>query len=247
MYQNQHAPIPEESFFGEGLYDDDDVEWTLDLGSGAAESACPTPQPSQIKRSVPHRPFRPPRSGLSVPKKEAERDCGICFELAVAPVRTLCCSHLFCAEHIAAWLHGPRSDGLCPSCRAPAPEMDLGLLALGHPALLHLVPGTPPPSRSVSPSLASSTGSDASTASYASYPSTPSVASSSDSEEEDATDFSLPALVHARALQTRRHAPHPFSSVLGVRGGLGSVARVGGWLLVVAVLANRGHWAAAAE
>ncbi|KAJ6533291.1 hypothetical protein DFH09DRAFT_1406803 [Mycena vulgaris] len=238
------ASIPEESYFAA----QDDVEYTLDLGSGVADSACATPLPSQIKRPIPYRAFRPTRSAAS-PAKEAERDCGICFELAVAPVRTLCCAHLFCAEHIAAWLHGPRSDGLCPACRAPAGP---GLLALGHPALMHLVPRAPPPSRSPSPAASDSDSdcsdsSTASAASYASYPSTPTALSphaDPASEEEDATDYSLPALVHARALQTRRHAPHPFSSVVGVRGALGSVARVAGWLIVVAVLAGRGRWAA---
>ncbi|KAJ7686030.1 hypothetical protein B0H17DRAFT_1072882 [Mycena rosella] len=239
------ASIPEESCFGEGLYDD--VEYTLDLGSGAAESACPTPQPSHIKRPIAHRAFRPTRSALSA-QKEAERDCGICFEFAVAPVRTLCCAHLFCAEHIAEWLHGPSSDGLCPACRAPSGLTGLALLALGHPALLRLVPRTPPPSRSPSPSAASDC-STSSAGSYASYPSTPAALSEAGtlSEEEDATDYSLPALVHARALQTRRHAPHPFSSVVGVRGALGSVARVAGWLVVVAVLAGRGRWASSAD
>ncbi|KAJ7731819.1 hypothetical protein DFH07DRAFT_1065671 [Mycena maculata] len=244
------AAIPEESGFS---VHDDDVEYVLDLGSGATESACPTPTPSHIKRPIASKTFRPSRSAASV-QKEAERDCGICFERAVAPVRTPCCSHLFCAEHIAAWLDGPAADGLCPTCRAPC----AGLLALGHAALIPLVPPPPPPSRSPSPApepylpFASDCSSDdpsdaESGGSYASYPSTPaslSPAVSDASEEEDATDYSLPALVRARALQTRRHAPHPFTSVVGLRGALGSVARVAGWLLIVAVLAGRGRWAA---
>jgi hypothetical protein len=156
------------------------------------------------------------------------------------------------------WLHGPASDGLCPSCRAPATAT--GLLALGHPAfaLTHLVPRTPPPSRSASPAspFSSSSSSDWSTASsefsssYASYPSTPaqlSARSPPSSEEEDSTDYSLPALVHARALQTRRHVPHPFSSVVGARAALGRVARIAVWLIVVAVLAGRGRWATVAD
>ncbi|KAJ7242175.1 hypothetical protein B0H12DRAFT_1132829 [Mycena haematopus] len=163
--------------------------------------------------------------------------------LAVSPVRTLCCSHLFCADHIMAWLHGPASDGLCPSCGTRG--LDVSLLALGHPSLTRPVPPAPPPTpRSPSPVLSPTT----SIAPYASYPSTPAVlsrhdpATSSSEEEEDATDYSLPALVYARALQTRRHTPHPFSSVVGVRGALERVGRIAVWLGLVAVLASRGRW-----
>ncbi|KAJ7722225.1 hypothetical protein DFH07DRAFT_972022 [Mycena maculata] len=245
------AAIPEESGFS--VYADD-VEYVLDLGTGATESACPTPMPSHIKRPIGSKTLRPPSSTASS-QKEAERDCGICFERAVAPVRTPCCSYLFCAEHIAAWLDGPTADGLCPTCRAPCVGL-LTLLALGHPVLMYPVPPPPPPSRSPSPAPCFSLDSDCASddtsevesgGSYASYPSIPAALSpavSDASEEEDATDYSLPALVRARALQTRRHAPHPFSSVVRVRGALGSVARVAGWLLIVAVLAGRGHWAA---
>ncbi|KAJ7150755.1 hypothetical protein C8R46DRAFT_1124058 [Mycena filopes] len=95
--------IPEESGFAAR---GDTVEYILDLGSGGGESSvCPTPPMLQqhIKRPIPYRPFRPTRTQALPPaRKEAERDCGICFELAVAPVRTLCCSHLFCATHIAS-------------------------------------------------------------------------------------------------------------------------------------------------
>ncbi|KAJ7093344.1 hypothetical protein B0H15DRAFT_1020761 [Mycena belliarum] len=71
--------------------------------------------------------------------------------------------------------------------------------------------------------------------------------SASDSEEaeaeaEDATDYSFPALAHARALQRRRHAAHPLSAVLGVRGALLPVVRVLGCVVVVAVLAGSGRW-----
>ncbi|KAJ7247402.1 hypothetical protein B0H12DRAFT_743011 [Mycena haematopus] len=118
-----HRSIPE--------HEHQSVErYLVDLGSGATQSACPTP-PLQVR---PHRPFRPVRqaakSSNSGPRqKEAERECGICFELAVSPVRTRCCAHLFCAEHIAAWLHGPASDGRCPACRAPVRDADPSLSA----------------------------------------------------------------------------------------------------------------------
>ncbi|KAJ6484660.1 hypothetical protein C8R45DRAFT_998941 [Mycena sanguinolenta] len=210
----------------------------------------PAPQPPQIKRPVARRATRQRQPQTQKkPSKEPERECGICFELAVSPVRTLCCSHLFCAEHIMAWLHGPASDGLCPSCGAP--NLDISLLALGHPGLTHAVPPPPPPTpRSASASPPPNPTTD-SAAPYASYPSMPAVLAPrpriphpalSSSEEEDATDYSLPALVYARALQTRRHMPHPFSSVVGVRGALERVARIAVWLGLVAVLASRGRW-----
>ncbi|KAJ7249116.1 hypothetical protein B0H12DRAFT_707227 [Mycena haematopus] len=136
--------------------------YIIDLGSGATESACTTP-PVQVRTHRPFRPLRQAAKSNSAPRqKEAQRECGICFELAVSPVRTRCCAHLFCAEHIGAWLHGPASDGRCPACRAPVRDpsastwtIGQGLLALGHPALAALqqvLPLTPPPSRSNSPS-----------------------------------------------------------------------------------------------
>ncbi|KAJ6484654.1 hypothetical protein C8R45DRAFT_998919 [Mycena sanguinolenta] len=188
------------------------LESKIDVG-------CRIVQPPQIKRPVARRATRQRQAQTQKkPSKEPERDCGICFELAVSPVRTLCCSHLFCAEHIMA-LTRPR---------APGP---------------HAVPPPPPPTpRSASPPLNPTTDS---AAPYASYPSTPAVlpqripdpGSSSSSEEDDATDYSLPALVYARALQTRRHMLHPFSSVVGARGALGRVARIVVWLGLVTVLA----------
>ncbi|KAF7342649.1 hypothetical protein MSAN_02021900 [Mycena sanguinolenta] len=233
-FQTGAASILEEDFSVE--------RYTIDLGSGALESACPTP-PLQVRRPIPHRPFRPsrqaPAKSSARKRKEAERDCGICFEPAVSPVRTRCCAHLFCAEHITAWLHGPASDGCCPACRAPV--SDDALLALGHPALsaLHVPPVAPPPSRSASPALIDiPPAQPSSPGSYASYPSIPvddpALSSSSSSysgsgsenegeqEDEDSTDYSLPALLRARALQTRRHVSHPFSSVLGPPRGSGT-------------------------
>ncbi|KAK7052548.1 hypothetical protein R3P38DRAFT_3172850 [Favolaschia claudopus] len=233
--------IPEES----NALNGNAVEYLLDLGSGSSvsQSRCPSPAP-QIKRPVPRRPVRK-GSGANLRKeKEPERDCGICFELATNPVRTRCCGHLFCAEHIFAWLDGPSSDGLCPSCGAPPQEQDL--LALGHPSLLFTyrpAPPAPPPTRASSPVLSTSD----SAAPYAAYPlapvqQDPSSSSSEGEEDEDATDYSLPALVYARAMQTRRHMPHPFSSVVGVKAALGRVGRVAIWVMFVALLAARGRW-----
>ncbi|KAJ7110530.1 hypothetical protein C8R44DRAFT_800186 [Mycena epipterygia] len=253
MQQNENATIPEleesESVpdYYEGAGYECEEEYTLDLGSDLAESACPTPTSSYLKRPL----RRPPRRER---EKETERYCGICFEPATSPVRTLCCAHLFCAEHITQWLLGPAADGRCPGCRALCSfafgEDTLpgkGLLALGHPALLKLqhVPRTPPPSRSPSPSTSSS--STGSYASYVSYPTSPSSdtgyhSNPSEPEEEDSTDYSLPALLRARALQTRRHTAHPFSSVLGARAATVRVLCLAGWVVVVAVLAGSGRW-----
>ncbi|KAJ7218673.1 hypothetical protein GGX14DRAFT_695748 [Mycena pura] len=303
------ATIREESASVERTFADpfadkdyDDVSYRLDLGSesrapsrATTPTPTPMPQPLLIRRPIPSRAFCPPRSGLSTRKersREAARDCAICFEPAVAPVRTRCCSQLFCGEHIAAWLDDPRADGCCPSCRAPLAFTDAGLLALGHPSLLMLTPRTPPPSRAPTPPLFTVT----SAAPYASYPKTPvasvpraraassaatspatptsshppaslsSLSSSeddvdadvdieADADEEDedrlllSHTFSLPALVRARALQTRRHTRHPFSCVFGVRGALVSTVRIALWVVVVGVLAARarGRWGAPAE
>ena len=116
----------------------------------------------------------------------------ISFELAVAPVRTRCCAHVFCAERIVAvrlrpypcvstalilnlqWHRGPASNSLCPSYGIPG----LDLLALGYPGLTHPVPPARPPARSPSPC---SSPISPSAAPYAAYPSTPAVLSHSQS------------------------------------------------------------------
>ncbi|KAJ6595045.1 hypothetical protein DFH09DRAFT_158304 [Mycena vulgaris] len=171
------------------------MQYTLNLGADSdCGSACPTP-PRQL-------PPKAPRFDLAVHRPQ-EGDCGICLERAVNPVRPRCCSRVFCAEHIAAWLDSAVSSSTCPAC-APTPSQN-------------------PPS---------------STCSTSSGPPSP----PSESEEEDATDYSFPALQHARALQSRRHAPHPLSSVLGLRAGLVSLLRVLGCVVVVAVLAGSGRW-----
>ncbi|KAJ7674137.1 hypothetical protein B0H17DRAFT_1183164 [Mycena rosella] len=69
----------------------------------------------------------------------------------------------------------------------------------------------------------------------------------SESFEEALTDDSLSALQHVRALQLCRHAPHPPSTVLGLRDGLLSVVRVIGCIVVVAVLAGSGRWGGGAS
>ncbi|KAJ7110537.1 hypothetical protein C8R44DRAFT_985739 [Mycena epipterygia] len=121
-------------------------EYTPDLISGLAEAPYPTPTPSYLKRPrlspSPSAMNLRRRSARQQMESESERDCGICFEPATSPVRTLCCAHLFCAEHIAQWLLVPAADGRCPACRAPCSfafgddtllDKRKGLLALDHP------------------------------------------------------------------------------------------------------------------
>ncbi|KAK7050570.1 hypothetical protein R3P38DRAFT_3174042 [Favolaschia claudopus] len=289
----------------------DGNDYRLDLGSGALESGCPTPTPVTRGSLQPHSGIRRPiarRASLrskqagrdatprvSSREKEAELDCGICFEPATNPTRTSCCGHLFCAEHIvspffvdidnsiattsigsfitnplsitpfpffnlsnlylsvvnvdltsishAQWLNHPASDGRCPSCLTLTSSNTV--LPLGHPATnAHLALGitipthtirAPPPSRSCSPSPVSASSSS-------SEESDSPLSPSSDEESEDSTDYSLPALLRARALQSRRHVAHPLGTVLGVRAAGVRLLRLGVWLGVVVVLAGRGRW-----
>ncbi|KAJ7804182.1 hypothetical protein B0H14DRAFT_1624718 [Mycena olivaceomarginata] len=51
-------------------------------------------------------------------RKADARDCGICEEPAVSPVKTLCCGALFCRQHIDDWIYAPAADGCCPACKA---------------------------------------------------------------------------------------------------------------------------------
>ncbi|KAJ7314685.1 hypothetical protein DFH08DRAFT_972725 [Mycena albidolilacea] len=159
---------------------------------------------------------------------------------------------VWCSAHVQArrappvpWLHNPASDGRSPSYGAPG----LNILAFKHPGQTHLVPPrsahvlTLPATQLPSPTSTSS-------ASYTGYLSTPTVlppspsslspadlsSSLSSEEEEDTTYYSLPTLM----LQTCRHMPHLFSSMLGLRGALGCVGCTVVWLVLVAVLAGRG-------
>ncbi|KAJ7638145.1 hypothetical protein B0H17DRAFT_1187276 [Mycena rosella] len=147
-----------------------DVEYSLDLGAEATPQPEDTPQPADDTAPAPPR-RRSWRSSSHDTEKtrhsnaydaagnlkiaargrqEAQRDCGICEEVAVEPVRTLCCGALFCKEHIDDWIYGPAATGLCPTCTAPCvlpPSMDTEKEAAR--------PRTPPSSRSHSPSHAS--------------------------------------------------------------------------------------------
>ncbi|KAF9458824.1 hypothetical protein BDZ94DRAFT_1269753 [Collybia nuda] len=80
-------------------------------------------------------------------KEVVDRDCGICFEIAVSPSRTLCCGKLFCLEHITDWLHGSSSDGRCPSCEAPC-SLESDTFVLSSPILSRYPSSQPSPSYS---------------------------------------------------------------------------------------------------
>ncbi|KDR83217.1 hypothetical protein GALMADRAFT_239059 [Galerina marginata CBS 339.88] len=104
-------------------------EWAA---AGIAVPRGPTRRPSW--RSLSSMGKDRERSNNS--KKDAvDRDCGICFEYAVVPCRTLCCGKIFCTEHIADWLHGPNAEGRCPNCEN-ACSLDGGTLSLATPSLL---------------------------------------------------------------------------------------------------------------
>ncbi|KAF9068622.1 hypothetical protein BDP27DRAFT_1327015 [Rhodocollybia butyracea] len=75
-------------------------------------------------------------------KKEIDRDCGICFEVARTGCRTPCCRSLFCLEHITDWLNGPSSDGKCPSCKTPCTIKNGSITVIARPHL-ELPPATP--------------------------------------------------------------------------------------------------------
>ncbi|KAF7300197.1 TEA domain-containing protein [Mycena kentingensis (nom. inval.)] len=266
------------------------LDYRLDLGSGSAfgsRSTTPALTPKSSFSNIRAHPFRPPRTVVGTRKarerrdREAERDCAICFELAVAPVRTHCCNQLLCGEHVASYLADPRADGRCPACHAPPSSFTYA--SLGHPATMPKdAPPAPPPSRAPTPppfdipaSIApprvgrkrrapspapSSTGSAATTivptrssSATSSVPTTTdeddsgwedddSASNSPDDEEERtlrSSSWTLPALVRARALQTRRHAAHSFASVVGLRGVLVCALRIALWVAVVGMLAGR--------
>lgn len=91
----------------------------LDLGA-----ETPSTSASNFQGGTPYLPrqrsFRRRSSPANKPnrlgKYAVDRDCGICFEYAVRPCRTLCCGKVFCTEHLADWLHGPEAEGRCPNC-----------------------------------------------------------------------------------------------------------------------------------
>ncbi|KAJ3564535.1 hypothetical protein NP233_g8235 [Leucocoprinus birnbaumii] len=115
---------------------DEHPEYILNLGAESPASVLspddriPTPPPRVFRRSRSNSNGKAPKK----PREALDRDCGICFEYAVHPSRTLCCGMIFCFEHITDWLHGPSSDGRCPSCSAPCSAENI--LSLASPTLI---------------------------------------------------------------------------------------------------------------
>jgi len=112
-------------------------EYYLDLGAE-------TPNTTNFVQNLPpfhiparRRSFRraSPVSTNRLSKYAVDRDCGICFEYAVVPCRTLCCGKIFCTEHLADWLHGPEAEGRCPNCEN-ACSLAGGTLSLASPTEL---------------------------------------------------------------------------------------------------------------
>jgi len=59
-----------------------------------------------------------------------DRECIICFDLAMRPSRTRCCGKLFCEDHLHDWLS--RSSNRCPSCGTYC-DPETGVVSLAAP------------------------------------------------------------------------------------------------------------------
>ncbi|KAJ7880557.1 hypothetical protein B0H14DRAFT_3434428 [Mycena olivaceomarginata] len=156
-------------------------------------------------------------------QKEAERDCGIwcvaysfytCvanlpFELAVTPLHTRCCAHLFCAEYVVAVHLFPFSSSFRVDTYNHA-------VAPAYARALTLSVRKPDYGRSAGRRVPEHTPRNTGSPTFSAL-------------HLRTTDYSLPAIIRARTLQTRRHVSHPFSSLVGVRAALGPL----GWAVVV--------------
>ncbi|ESK83656.1 hypothetical protein Moror_2175 [Moniliophthora roreri MCA 2997] len=125
------------SFVEEPRVDEDDL---LDRFNNASSNSGSSGSTSDALLNVPGRSrlwrsasfYDKHKRRTKLQKEAVDRDCDICFEIAVSPARTLCCGKLYCYEHIFDWLHGPSSDGRCPSCGARC-SADTGILSLKAP------------------------------------------------------------------------------------------------------------------
>ncbi|KAF4617782.1 hypothetical protein D9613_006302 [Agrocybe pediades] len=147
--------IPPPLRLGSISEEDSSSEYYMNLGAETPVSSTPNlvgnsafvKQWAEAGVAVPRVPARRTSlRALSAKAKERERssssrkdwvdrDCGICFEYAVVPCRTLCCGKIFCTEHLADWLHGPNAEGLCPNCENVC-SLEGGTLSLATPSLL---------------------------------------------------------------------------------------------------------------
>jgi len=80
------------------------------------DDSRPFGRPRELRSSFLHWRQSPVKQ-LVTKKWSVDRECGICFELAVNPRRTRCCGSLFCSEHLIDWLGGDAVVGSCPSCQ----------------------------------------------------------------------------------------------------------------------------------
>ncbi|KAJ6516698.1 hypothetical protein C8R47DRAFT_1313084 [Mycena vitilis] len=167
-----------------------ELEYSLDLGAEASAPTTPQLGGDAPPRARNWRPAGQEREqqarstaydadgNLKVAmrgRKAAERDCGICAETAVSPVRTQCCGALFCRAHIDDWIYAPASTGLCPACdapcvlppsrpRSPSPSSPSALTSDANANILDTRadslrrPRTPPASRATSHSPSRPTG-----------------------------------------------------------------------------------------
>ncbi|KAJ7146666.1 hypothetical protein C8R44DRAFT_864403 [Mycena epipterygia] len=227
MDSSQYFVDEDGRFPDDSMYIDENeyMAYSLNLGADTG-SACPTPALS--RRASKLRLHIDPVRRAGVQGRGEEGDCGICFEHAQAPTRTRCCGAIFCAEHISARLHGH-------ACRSDSPA------SVSTPAL--------------SPS------SSTSSSSYASL----SASSSSSSPNDE--DYAFPAaalrsVLDLQSLRTRTsNEKSPWNnsdldtdesadpdtketlrSFLETRNILLALARAAGCVLVVGILAGRGHW-----
>ncbi|KAF8887103.1 hypothetical protein BD779DRAFT_1528158 [Infundibulicybe gibba] len=116
---------------------DEVPEYALNLGVESPASVSPSPSSQDIPRDPwTTKPTTKRKSRDLKRSTGVDRDCGICFELAVSPCRTKCCGALFCAQHIAEWLSGAASDGCCPACASPCALDTQHMLSLAPPKLL---------------------------------------------------------------------------------------------------------------
>jgi len=127
---------PPESIEEERLLSEYDCGY-FDLGAETPNSSNFMQNPAPFHLPTRRHFFRraSPVSANRLSKYAVDRDCGICFEYAVLPCRTLCCGKIFCTEHLADWLHGPEAEGRCPNCEN-ACSLAGGTLSLASPSEL---------------------------------------------------------------------------------------------------------------
>ncbi|KAJ3549435.1 hypothetical protein NMY22_g875 [Coprinellus aureogranulatus] len=123
-------------------------EWAVAAGIASVEVPPASPSKERRSRGPSVSAAYPPvtgvksvsrRSSKSAQWDESDRDCGICFEYAVRPARTVCCGKVFCQEHLEDWLSGPNASNLCPNCDAEC-SLARDVLSLTAPKLAAVKP-----------------------------------------------------------------------------------------------------------